>query len=49
MRTFSILQGLEAMNRAVDGDTVAVTLLDKDQWSGSLEVINYLLTRKYIR
>ncbi len=26
------------MNRAVDGDTVGVVLLDKDQWSGSLEV-----------
>jgi hypothetical protein len=26
------------MNRAVDGDTVGVVVLDKDQWSGSLEV-----------
>jgi hypothetical protein len=34
----SCLQGLESMNRAVDGDTVGVVLLDKDQWSGSLEV-----------
>lgn len=32
-------QGLEAMNRAVDGDTVAVLLLDKAEWTAPLEVV----------
>jgi hypothetical protein len=43
----SCLQGLESMNRAVDGDTVGVVLLDKDLWSGSLEVIFLYLAQLY--
>ncbi|XP_023345051.1 uncharacterized protein LOC111714221 [Eurytemora carolleeae] len=34
-----LVQGLEAMNRAVDGDTVAVLLLDKAEWTAPLEVV----------
>jgi len=34
-----LLQGLEGMNRAVDGDTVAVELLEKKDWTGSSEVV----------
>ena len=41
-------QGLESMNRAVDGDTVGVVLLDKDQWSGSLEVTAFTLVFTYV-
>lgn len=32
-----LLIGLESMNRAVDGDVVAVELLPKSQWRGALE------------
>ena len=34
-----LLQGLEAINRAVDGDTVAVQLLEKKDWSAPAEVV----------
>ena len=34
-----LLHGLEAMNRSVDGDTVAVEILDKTQWSAPAEVV----------
>jgi len=34
-----LVQGLEGMNRAVDGDTVAVQLLDKEDWTGESEVV----------
>jgi len=34
-----LVQGLEGMNRAVDGDTVAVQLLDKKDWTGESEVV----------
>jgi len=34
-----LLQGLEAINRAVDGDTVAVQLLEKEDWTAPSEVV----------
>jgi len=34
-----LIQGLESMNRAVDGDTVAVELLQKEEWKSPLEVV----------
>jgi len=34
-----LVQGLESMNRAVDGDTVAVELMDETQWTAPLEVV----------
>jgi len=34
-----LVQGLEGMNRAVDGDTVAVQLLEKKDWTGESEVV----------
>eukprot|EP00088_Acartia_fossae_P011168 TRINITY_DN15618_c0_g1_i4.p1 TRINITY_DN15618_c0_g1~~TRINITY_DN15618_c0_g1_i4.p1 ORF type:complete len:992 (-),score=249.26 TRINITY_DN15618_c0_g1_i4:1-2976(-) len=34
-----LVQGLEHMNRSVDGDTVAVQLLKKEDWSAPLEVV----------
>ena len=34
-----LLQGLEAINRAVDGDTVAVKLLEEKDWSAPAEVV----------
>merc|ERR1719210_2643753 len=32
-----LVHGLESMNRAVDGDTVAVQLLDQNQWTAPAE------------
>ncbi|KAK6620525.1 hypothetical protein RUM43_010817 [Polyplax serrata] len=34
-----LIQGRDALNRAVDGDTVAVKLLPESQWIGSSELI----------
>ena len=34
-----LVHGLESMNRAVDGDTVAVQLLDQNQWTAPAEVV----------
>ena len=34
-----LVQGLEQLNRAVDGDVVAVQLLDKVKWSAPAEVV----------
>ncbi len=34
-----LLQGLESMNRAVDGDTVAFQLLEESEWSAPAEVV----------
>jgi len=34
-----LVQGLEAMNRAVDGDIVAVEVFSKERWSAPTEVI----------
>ena len=34
-----LLHGLESMNRAVDGDTVAVEILEKKDWSAPAEVV----------
>jgi len=34
-----LVQGLEAMNRAVDGDVVAVRLLEEERWAAPLEVV----------
>jgi len=34
-----LIQGLENLNRVVAGDTVAVELLDKKEWSGLSEVV----------
>lgn len=34
-----LIQGLEQINRAVDGDVVAVKLLDKSKWSSQAEVV----------
>jgi len=34
-----LIQGLEFMNRAVDGDVVAVELFDEKDWKGSSEVV----------
>ena len=34
-----LVQGLEAINRAVDGDSVCVQLLAREEWSSSAEVV----------
>lgn len=34
-----LVQGREGLNRAIDGDTVAVKLLPEDQWSAPLELV----------
>ena len=34
-----LVQGLEQLNRAVDGDVVAFQLLDKSKWTASAEVV----------
>ncbi len=34
-----LIQGLESMNRAVDGDTVAFRLLDESEWSSVAEIV----------
>ena len=34
-----LVQGLEQLNRAVDGDVVAVQLLDKTEWSAPAELV----------
>ncbi|XP_011502660.1 PREDICTED: exosome complex exonuclease RRP44 [Ceratosolen solmsi marchali] len=36
---FILIQGRESLNRAIDGDTVAVELFSEDQWSAPSEVI----------
>lgn len=33
------MQGREGLNRAVDGDTVAVELLPEDQWSAPSDIV----------
>lgn len=33
------MQGYDGLNRAVDGDVVAVELLPEDQWSAPSEII----------
>ena len=34
-----LVQGLERLNRSVDGDTVVVRLFDKSQWSSPSDVV----------
>lgn len=34
-----MVQGRDGLNRAVDGDIVAIELLPKDQWTGPSEII----------
>jgi len=34
-----LIQGLENMNRSVDGDTVAIQLFKEDEWTAPLEVV----------
>uniref|UniRef100_A0A8D9BV86 Protein DIS3 homolog n=1 Tax=Cacopsylla melanoneura TaxID=428564 RepID=A0A8D9BV86_9HEMI len=34
-----LVQGRDGLNRAIDGDTVAVRLLPEDQWSAPLELV----------
>ena len=34
-----LLHGLESMNRAVDGDTVAIEILQEEQWTAPAEVV----------
>ncbi|XP_058806479.1 exosome complex exonuclease RRP44 [Phymastichus coffea] len=36
---FILVQGRESLNRAIDGDTVAVELLPEDQWSAPSDII----------
>ncbi|CAD7093571.1 unnamed protein product [Hermetia illucens] len=36
---FVLIQGRESLNRAVDGDVVAIRLLPEDQWSAPSEII----------
>ncbi|XP_001601829.1 exosome complex exonuclease RRP44 [Nasonia vitripennis] len=36
---FVLVQGREGLNRAVDGDTVAIELLPEDQWSAPSDII----------
>ncbi|XP_014226404.1 exosome complex exonuclease RRP44 [Trichogramma pretiosum] len=36
---FILIQGREALNRAIDGDTVAIELLPEDQWSAPSDLV----------